>query len=142
MISFVLKFIVVTIFLLSGVSKILSFNGTLIYLVGIFRVSPQILTILLWILIVIELVVPVIILMDGYQSIFVFRSIQFLLITFLITNILFLVYGLENCGCFGTRIQSYPINGIVKTVILLIILSYLRKIKLVPLEVSNNGQQI
>jgi hypothetical protein len=127
------------IFLVSAVSKMLSFNETLIHFAGILKVSHPILSIFLSILIIIELVVSVIVWIEGYNSKIVSGSIQFLLFTFLITNILFFVHGLENCGCFGTSIKSYPITGIIKTIVLLIILGYLRKNKLIPIEVPNNG---
>lgn len=135
----ILKFVFVMMFLVSAVSKILSFNQTLVYLAGIIMISLPILTILLWILITIELVVSAVVWIEGYQSKMIFGSIQFLLFAFLITNILFFLYGIENCGCFGADTQSYPIVGVLKTMLLMIILSYLRTNSVNPIDVSSSG---
>jgi hypothetical protein len=139
MISYMLKLLFVLIFLVSAVSKMLSFNDTLVYFAGSLKISLPILSILLSILIIFELVIPVIVWIKGYHSKMVFGSILFLLFTFLIANSLFFVQGLENCGCYGTSIKSSPIVGIIKTVILMIILTYLRKNRLILIKGIRNG---
>jgi len=70
--------------------------------------------------------------MDGLRSKTIYISIQFLLVTFLIINILFFLVGVENCGCFGVGVQSHPTVGILKTIFLLMIVNYLRKRKFFP----------
>lgn len=129
-IYFLLKYLFITIFLVSGLSKYLSFEDTLIYFATLTMISLPLLSFLLWILILSELLIPALVWMNGFQSKTVFRLILILLISFLITNIVFLFLGLENCGCFGVRIQSHPVLGIAKTVILIIIWSFLRGNKL------------
>jgi hypothetical protein len=121
-----LKYLFITMFLVSGVTKILSFNDTLIYFAGITKISLPNLTLLLWILIIVELFIPVLVWMNGLQVKMIFLSILTLLVTFLITNLLFIIQGVENCGCFGAGIQSYPVVGIIKTGILILIVYFLR----------------
>ena len=129
MISFIMKTVFLAVFLLSAIGKIYHYNDTLVYFALITKISLPVLARLLWILILLEVVIPILIWVNGSHSSFIFKSTFFLLITFLITNILFLVYDVENCGCFGTGIESSPISGIIKTILLILILSYLRIIR-------------
>lgn len=129
MISFFMKTVFLVIFLLSAFGKIYHYNDTLVYFAGITKISLPVLSPLLWILILLEVVIPVLIWINGSHSNFIFGSALFLLITFLIMNILFLVYNVESCGCFGTGIVSSPISGIIKTILLIVILSYLRIVR-------------
>ena len=129
MISYFMKTVFLAIFLLSAFGKIYHYNDTLVYFAGITKISVPVVSRLLWILILLEVVIPVLIWVNGSHSFFIFGSTLFLLITFLIMNILFFVYDVENCGCFGTGIESSPISGIIKTILLIMILSYLRIIR-------------
>lgn len=127
MIYFLLKYLFIAIFLVSGISKYLSFEDTLIYFASLTMISFPLLSFLLWILIISELLIPALVWMNGFQSKTVFWLILILLVSFLITNIVFLFLGLENCGCFGIGIQSHPVLGIAKTVILIMIWGFLRR---------------
>jgi len=129
-IYFMLKYLFIAIFLVSGLSKYLSFEDTLIYFASLTMISFPLLSFLLWILILSELLIPALVWINGFQSRTVFRLILILLVSFLITNIVFLFLGLENCGCFGVGIQSHPVLGIAKTVILIMIWVFLRGNKL------------
>ncbi len=126
----ILKYLFIAIFLVSGLSKYLSFEDTLIYFASLIKISFPLLSLLLWILILSELLIPVLVWINGFQSKTIFRLILILLVSFLITNIVFLFLGLENCGCFGVEIQSHPVLGIAKTVILIMIWGSLRGNKL------------
>jgi len=126
MITFLMKTVFVAIFFISAFSKIYDFNLTLIYFVGITQLPVPVLSKLLWMLILLELIVPLLVWFNGAHSGLIFGSIFALLFIFLITNVLFLVHNVDNCGCFGTGIQSTPISGIIKIILLIIILSYLR----------------
>ena len=129
-IYFLIKYLFMAIFLVSGISKYLSFEDTLIYFASLTMISFPLLSFLLWILILSELLIPALVWMNGFQSRTVFLLILILLVSFLITNIVFLFLGLENCGCFGVEIQSHPVLGIAKTVILIMIWGSLRGNKL------------
>jgi len=126
-IYFLLKYLFIAIFLVSGLSKYLSFEDTLIYFASLTMISFPLLSFLLWILILSELLISALVWINGFQSKTVFRLILILLVSFLITNIVFLFLGVENCGCFGVGIQSHPVLGIAKTVILIMIWGFLRR---------------
>lgn len=128
MISLIMKLVFLAIFLVSAIGKIISFNDTLIHMAEITRISLPVLYRFLWLIILLELIIPILVLMNGAQSRIIFGAILFLLVSFLIVNVLFSINGVENCGCFGTGIQSSPPTGILKTILLIVILGFLRKI--------------
>ena len=127
MISLIMKLVFLAIFLVSAIGKIISFDDTLIHMAGITKISLPVLYRFLWLIIILELIIPVLVLMNGAQSRIIFGAILFLLISFLIVNVLFSINGVENCGCFGTGIQSNPKSGILKTIILIVMLVFLQK---------------
>jgi len=130
------KYVFIAIFLGSAIGKMVGFDDTLIYFAGLTKISFPIITFSLWILIIIELIISVLVLMYGLQLKTIYISIQFLLVTFLFTNILFLILGVENCGCFGADIQSHPGFGILKTIFLIIIVYYLREKRFFPVWIK------
>jgi hypothetical protein len=137
MITFLMKTVFIAIFFISAFSKIYDFNLTLIYFADITKLSIPVLSKLLWMLIFLELVIPILVLMNGGHSGLIFSSIMSLLIIFLITNVLFLFHNVDNCGCFGTGIQSTPTSGIIKIILLMIILCYLRNARRSKYSISS-----
>ena len=127
MIFYLLKYIFISIFLVSGIGKFLSFNETLVYFAGITKISIPQLTVLLWILIMSELFISALVWLNGFRSKIFFYLIFILLVSFFIINGVFLLLGVNNCGCFGAGFQSHPVIGIIKTVVLLVILFVLRE---------------
>jgi hypothetical protein len=130
MIAALSKYIFITIFIGSAISKIVGFDDTLIYFVGLTNLPFQLLASLLWILIILEILIPVLVLMNGLRFKTLYLSIQLLLITFLIINILFFFVGAETCACFGANIKSYPSLGILKALFLIMIVYYMQDGKL------------
>lgn len=126
MIFYMMKLLFVMIFLVSAISKILDFNNTLIYFSGVLKISLPVMYAGLWFLIMIELLVPVVVWMEKFKKPINFVSLQLLLLTFLIINIHFMVKGLDNCSCFGASIKSYPVFSMLKIIILMIILKFLK----------------
>jgi len=126
------KFLFAVIFLGSAIGKIVEFDHSLIHFAGMTRISFPLLTSFLRILILIELIIPLLVWMNGFRSKIIYISIQSLLVIFLILNILFFFIGVENCGCFGVSVQSHPKVGILKIIFLLMIVNYLRKGRFFP----------
>ncbi len=126
MIIFLMKTVFVAIFFISAFSKMYDFDLTLIYFADITKLPIPVLSKLLWMLIFLELIIPLLVWFNGAHSGLIFGSILTLLFIFLMTNVLFLLENVDNCGCFGTRIQSTPTSGIIKIILLILILSYLR----------------
>jgi len=128
------KYLFIMIFLGSAIGKIVTFNGTLAYFAPLTSLSIPELASLLWILIILEFLIPVMVLMNGLKSKTIFLLIQLLLVTFFITNILFFFLGAETCACFGESIQTHPTLGILKTLFLIMIVNYIRKGKYFPIQ--------
>ena len=133
------RYLIITIFLGSAIGKLVRFDDTLIYFVGLTKISFPLLTALLWILISLELLISILVLMNGLHSKTIYISTQFLLITFLLINILFFFTGVENCACFGAGIQSHPVLGILKTILLMMMVYYLRERKFFPVWFKFRG---
>jgi hypothetical protein len=110
----------------------MGFDDTLLYFAGLTKISFPVLTILLWTLIILELLTSFLVWKNGIQVRIIFILVQLFLITFLLTNISFLVLGVDNCACFGAGIQSYPFVSILKTIVLMMIVSFLREGKFYP----------
>ena len=126
-ISTILKYLCSLIFLVSAIGKVISFEETHSYFAGILKISPTSLTLLLMVLVIGELFISLIILRDGLRAKGMFILVQTILILFLISNILFAMQDIENCGCFGVLVKNSPSVGILKTVFLLFVVNYLRR---------------
>jgi hypothetical protein len=142
MMTYFLKYLLIMIFLGSAISKIVGFYNTLIYFAGISNISFPFLTSFILIIIILELLIPVLIWINNLKSKIIYISIQFLLVIFLITNILLFFMGVENCGCFGAGIQSHPSLGIPKTFFLIMIVYYLREGKLFPIRLNSRKPSV
>ena len=57
----------------------------------------------------------------------IYYLISFSLLFFTMISIVFMIFGIENCGCFGTIIIDKPVISIIKNVILFTILYVLKK---------------
>ena len=126
------RYLIIMIFFGSAIGKIMGFDDTLLYFAGLTKISFPVLTILLWTLIILELLTSFLVWKNGIQVRIIFISVQLFLITFLLTNIAFLVLGVDNCACFGAGIQSHPFVGILKTIVLMMIVYFLREGKFYP----------
>jgi MFS superfamily sulfate permease-like transporter len=127
MIKFLLKGFLTMIFVISAGSKLYDFSNTSQYFELISGLPLAMITVYLAGLILVELVISVLVLLDGYRSFVIYFAIIAILIFFMIINILFYFSGIENCGCFGTTVATPPIFNLVKSIILLLIIRHIRK---------------
>lgn len=122
-----IKYLFGGIFLVSGITKIFSYQETVLYFAGLLNVSTTILGLLLTILILLEVTISVLAWWDMINVKIIFILVEAVLIMFLVMNLLFLFQGIENCGCFGAVIQNSPLASLLKTVILILAGIYLHK---------------
>jgi hypothetical protein len=127
MIKFLLKSVLMMIFVISAGSKLYDFGNTSQYFKLISGFPLAIITVFLTGLILVELVIGVVVLLDGYRSLVIYYSIIIILILFMIINILFYFNGVENCGCFGTTIATPPIFSLFKSTLLVLIICHIRR---------------
>ena len=127
MIKFLLKNVLVIIFVISAGSKWYDFSNTSQYLELISGLPLAIIKVFLAGLILAELVISVLVLLDGYRSFVIYFAIIIILIFFMYLNILFQINGIENCGCFGTILAMPPTINLAKNIILVLIFHHMRK---------------
>ena len=133
----ILKSIFISIILISATTKALDFRNVVILMNTTFNISFYTANILLGFLITVEIAISVLIWKESYQLVLVYHLIIFLFIIFIVVNVLSIMLGINNCGCFGTIISIHPVISLVKCIILLLILGYLRyKKKLINVYVK------
>lgn len=130
----ILKYVFALFFLFSALSKLFDFNATVDFFSSISGLEISFAKILLSGLILIELLVAYLVVMDFQKKQIVFLFIFYLLVFFISTNIFFAFMGYNNCGCFGFSIVSSPLLSVVKNILLLFGLIYLRKSPLISID--------
>jgi len=121
------KYFIVIIFLLSAFLKLFDFRSTVELFVNLLGMGYTIIRILLALLILLELTVAYLVTADYLQIKIVYFLIAGLVTAFIIVNIFLLLTGTKNCGCFGADIVSTPALSIVKNILLLSALIYVRR---------------
>lgn len=127
MIKKIVKYIFALVFLISAFTKLHDYQGTVELFSNILGFQITLTKILLSILILIELFIFYLIINDFLKKRFVVNSIFVLLIFFTLISVFFVFKNYENCGCFGNSLVSTPIQSLIKNLVLIIILSYLKK---------------
>jgi len=130
----IVKYTFALLFLFSAFAKLFDFNATVEFFSNISGLEISFVKILLSGLILIELLVAYLVVMDFQKKQIVFLFIFYLLLFFISTNIFFAFMGYNNCGCFGFSIASSPLLSVVKNILLLFALIYLRKSPLISID--------
>lgn len=118
------------VFLISALLKLVDYNSTAELFTSILGFEIMLAKIFLGVLILLELIIAYLLIADYIKNKFIFLSIAGMITTFIIINLFFLLKGYSNCGCFGKSISSTPVSSIIKNIILLFGLYYLKKAKL------------
>ena len=122
----ILKNIFNSVILISAATKSYDFQNVIILMNTTYNISYYVANILLGSFITVEIVVCILVWNGSYQISLVYHTILFLLITFISVNVLFVISGIDNCGCYGTIISVSPVISLIKCILLLVILIYLR----------------
>ena len=127
MIENVLKYFLGGVFLLSALAKLIDYSSTVDLFIGLLNLGNTVTKIFLAILILLELIFSYLIIADYLQIKKVYFLILGVVTAFLLVNIFFAINGAVNCGCFGAGIISAPLLSIIKNILMIMSLVYLRK---------------
>lgn len=126
MIKNALKYFLGGVFLLSALAKLIDYRATVELFIELLNLGYAVTKIFLALLILLELIFSYLIIADYLQIKRVYYLILGVVIAFLLVNIFFAINGSDNCGCFGSEIISSPLLSIVKNLLMIISLVYLR----------------
>ena len=120
------KYLISGVFIFSAFTKLFDYQNTIIFFDDFFGIGLFFSKIVLSVLVFIEIIISYLILFDYLRSKSIYVFIISLMTVFITTNILFAVSGKSNCGCFGTAIISSPFVSIIKNIIILLLIFFLR----------------
>ncbi len=120
------KYLLSGIFVFSAFMKLFDYQNTIVFFDELLQIGILYSKIFLSVLVLLEIIIAYLLLFDYLKSKLVYIFIISLMIVFLSTNILFAINGKENCGCFGTAIISSPFVSIIKNIIVIFSIIYLR----------------
>ncbi|MHB1687136.1 MAG: MauE/DoxX family redox-associated membrane protein [Ignavibacteriaceae bacterium] len=123
----ILKYFLAFVFLFSAFMKLIDFRNTVYFYSTVIGLPIGAIKILLALLIMLELIFAGFISFDFILNKTIYYLIFFSLLFFTVTSIAFMIFGIDNCGCFGTIIIDKPVISIIKNVLLFTILFILRK---------------
>ncbi len=123
----IIKYVMSVLFVFSAFTKIADFNGVAELFSGFFSFGILMVKIFVAVLIITELVVAYLIAENFFGKRAVFNVIFLLILFFTFISLYFAIEGYDNCGCFGTIIITEPIYSVLKNVILLLGLIYIKK---------------
>ena len=129
-----IKYLVSGVFVFSAFTKLADYQNTMTFFDELFGFGTLYLKIFLSVLILLELIIAYLIFFDFLKNTKVYASITVLMNLFVFSNILFAIYGINNCGCFGTAIMSSPVASLIKNIFLLYAIYYLRKYRINIIE--------
>lgn len=76
--------------------------------------------------ILIEIIIAILITLELFNIQIVFNIIIYLLIIFNFFGLYLIFIGADNCGCFGTVYSVKPVPTIIKNIILIAIVFFLK----------------
>lgn len=123
----VLKYSLAVVFLFTAFLKLIDFRDTVYFYFNVIGLPIGAIKVLLAVLIMLELIFAWLISFDFILNKAIYYLISFSLLFFTMISIVFMIFGIENCGCFGTIIIDKPVISIIKNVILFTILYILKK---------------
>ena len=126
MMKIVSKYFIVIIFLLSAFLKMLDYRATVELFVNLLGISYTFTKIFLAVLILLELTIAYLIIADYLKIKTIYILILGVITLFLLANIYFELKGFGNCGCFGAAIGSTPALSILKNILLISAVIYLK----------------
>ncbi len=125
----IIRYTLGAIFLISALLKLVDYNSTAELFASILGLDDTLAKISLSMLIIAELIIAYLFI-EGYINYkFIFLSVVSLITVFIVVNLFFLFEGYSNCGCFGKTVSSSPLLSIIKNIILLLGLYYLKRVK-------------
>ena len=125
----IIRYALGAVFLISALLKLVDYNSTVELFTSILGFEIMLTKIFLGLLIILELIIVYLLIADYIKNKVVFLSIAGMITSFIIVNLFFFLKGYSNCGCFGKSISTAPLSSIIKNIILLLGLYYLKRLK-------------
>ncbi len=122
----IVRHILGIIFLLSAILKLIDFNATAELFTNLLGLEITIAKLLLCTLILIEIVISYLLFANHIKNNLIIFFVSGMIVAFIIVNLFFFVKGNNNCGCFGNSVESSPLVSIVKNLLMLFGVYYLR----------------
>ena len=123
----ILKYFLAFVFFFSAFMKLIDFRNTEYFYSTVIKLPVDAVKIMLSLLIILELIFAGLISFDFILNKTIYYLIFFSLLFFTVTSIAFMIFGTDNCGCFGTIIIDKPVISVIKNIILFTILFFLRR---------------
>ena len=122
-----IKYFIGMVFLLSAFSKLIDFPATVAFFVNLSGMVFKWVSIGLVLMIIIELSLAVAIVYSRQNIQLVYSATLVLFVTFSVFSTLLIFSDAENCGCFGTLIKSDPLLTILKNIVLIWLVHFLKR---------------
>jgi hypothetical protein len=124
----VLKYIIAIIYMVSAITKLLDFESTVGMVHNVFNMNETAVKIALYLLIIAEGSIAIALSLEMFPGT-TYYLILILSISFLFVNVLLIVKGADNCGCFGASMKEPPYISLIKNMLILVISYKLLKSK-------------
>lgn len=115
----IVRYFIAILFLVSAITKIIDFRNTILFFENIFGIDYFLVKTGLIILILLELFIVYGFIVKGVNSVNFYKSVAGLLAVFIMTSLYFEIREINNCGCFGTSIESSPLLTIIKNILII-----------------------
>ena len=122
-----IKYLIGMVFLLSAFSKLIDFPETVVFFVNLSGMPFKWVSIGLVLMIILELSLAVAIVYSQYRIQLVYSATLVLLVTFSVFSALLIFLDVDTCGCFGTLIKSDPLLTILKNIVLIWLVHFLKR---------------
>lgn len=123
----IIKYFVGLFFLLSAVMKLVDFQNSVLFFSDVFNLTFGWSKFGLFLIILLELVFAAAMMQKKFKIQLVYSAMIVALVLFSGVSLVFFGLGLENCGCFGTIVQTDPILTIGKNILLIGLVLFLKK---------------
>ncbi len=123
----IIKYFVGLFFLVSAVLKLVDFQNSILFFSDIFKLTFGWSKFGLFLIILLELVFASAMMQTKFKIQLVYSAMIVILLLFSGISLIFFGLDIENCGCFGTIIQTDPILTIGKNILLIGLILFLKK---------------
>ncbi len=121
------RVILSAVFLLSAVIKIYDFTATVDYFSQLSRLGGNFVAWGMMAVVFLELLIGTIFAIRHSLPEIAYITVEGVIWGFLVLSIVFVVFKVKNCGCFGTIIKIDPAVTALKNVVLLIMIGHLKR---------------
>lgn len=123
----VIQTLVGVVFLFSAVTKIADLISTSIFFSLLTGIDYVIMKYLVLILCFVEMIIGALFIFGAWRRKNIYLFISTLIGLFVGINIMMMIDGESNCGCFGTMLASSPLLSLIKNLVIFSIMETVRR---------------